>query len=139
MRSRIVANGYNEVVNDLDDMYASTRIFCILRILLTLALTLRWTIRAGDVSTAFLHAALGGLAIYMWPPAEYYTEQNILWKMQKAMYGLRTSPNTWQEQHLVQVLKDLGLQRLVSEPNVYKNALGTLYSSDKRCRFLEDG
>ena len=87
---------------------------------------MRWTIRAGDVSTAFLHAALGGLAVYMWPPAEYYTDHNILWKLHKAMYGLRTSPKAWQE-HLAQVLKDLGLQRLVSEPNVYKNILGTLY------------
>ena len=126
VRSRIVAKGYNEVVNDLDDIYASTLIFCILRILLTLALAMRWTIKAGDVSTVFLHAALGGLAVYMWPPAEYYTHHNILWKLHKAMYGLRTSPKAWQE-HLAQVLKDLGLQRLVSEPNVYKNILGTLY------------
>ena len=42
------------------------------------------------------------------------------------MYGLRTSPKAWQE-HLAQVLKELGLQRLVSEPNVYKNIFGTLY------------
>ena len=62
----------------------------------------------------------------MWPPTEYYTDQNILWKLHKAMHGLRTSPRAWQE-HLAQVLKDLGLQRLVSEPNVYKNILGTLY------------
>ena len=126
VRSRIVAKGYNEVVNDLDDIYASTPIFCILRILLTLALAMKWTIKAGDVSTAFLHAALGGMAVYMWPPAEYYTDTSILWKLHKAMYGLRTSPKAWQE-HLAQVLKDLGLQRLVSEPNVYKNILGTLF------------
>ena len=62
----------------------------------------------------------------MWPPAEYYTDHNILWKLHKAMYGLRTSPKAWQE-HLAQVLKDLELQRLVSEPNVHKNILGTLY------------
>ena len=119
--------GYNEVVNDLDDIYASTPIFCILRILLTLALAMRWTIKAGDVSTAFLHVALGGLTVNMWPPAEqHYTDQNILWKLHKAMYGLRTSPKAWQE-HLAQVLKDLGVQHLVSEPNVYKNILGTIY------------
>ena len=123
VRSRIVTKGYNEVVNDLDDIYASTPIsafyvFC---------LHWHWPCDgAGDVPTAFLHAALGGLAVYMWPPAEYYTDQNILWKLHKAMYGLRTSPEAWQE-HLAQVLKDLGLQRLVSEPNVYKNILGTVY------------
>lgn len=31
-RSRIVAKSYNEVVNDPDDIYASTPIFCILRL-----------------------------------------------------------------------------------------------------------
>ena len=39
VRGRIVPKGYNEVVNDLDDTYVNT-----------------------DVSTAFLRAALGGLA-----------------------------------------------------------------------------
>ena len=38
VRSRIVAQGYNEVVNHLNDIYASTLIFCILRILLKRAL-----------------------------------------------------------------------------------------------------
>ena len=126
VRSRIVAKGYNEVVNDSDNIYISTPIFCILRILITLAVALKWTIRAGDVSAAFLHAALGGSAVYMWPPAEYYTDKNILWKLHKAMHGLRTSPKVWQE-HLTQVSRDLGLQRIASEPNVYKNALGTLF------------
>ena len=62
----------------------------------------------------------------MWAPAEHHNDQNTFWKLHKGMYGLRTSPKAWQE-HLAQVLKDLGLQRLVSEPNVYKNTLGTLY------------
>ena len=78
------------------------------------------------MSTAFLHAVLGALAVYMWPPAGYYTEENILWKPRKAMHGLRKRPKEWQE-HLAEVLKDLGLQRLVSKPNVYKNALGALF------------
>ena len=126
VRSRIVAKGYNEVVHDIDDIYASTPIFCVLRVLLSLSLAMRWTIKAGDVSTAFLHAALGGLAVYMWPPAEYYTDPNILWKLHKAMYGLRSSPKAWQD-HLAQVLQSLGLQRLISEPNVYRNIAGTLF------------
>ena len=49
----------------------------------------------------------------MWPKAEHYIDQNILWKPHKAMYGLQA----------------LGLQRLVSAPNIYKDALGTLLTT----------
>ena len=38
VRARIVAKGYTEDVKDNDDIYASTPIFCVLRLLLTLAL-----------------------------------------------------------------------------------------------------
>jgi hypothetical protein len=56
VRARIVAKGYTEEVSDNDDIYASAPIFCVLRLLLTLALTFNWTVRTGDISTAFLHA-----------------------------------------------------------------------------------
>ena len=59
VRSRIVANGYKEAVADLDDVYMHPHRVCILRTLLTLAaLTLRLTISAGDVSTAFFKQRL---------------------------------------------------------------------------------
>ena len=58
VRSRIVAKGYNEVVSDLDDIYATTPTFCILRILLTLALAMRWTISTWSTwRTSSLHVA----------------------------------------------------------------------------------
>ena len=46
--------------------------------------------------------------------------------MLKAIYGLRTSPKSWQD-FLVDVLKQLGLTRLVSEPNVYRNEQQTVF------------
>ena len=55
VRARIVAKGYTESVNDLDDIYASTPIFCVLRTLLTICLNRGWIARTGDISTAFLH------------------------------------------------------------------------------------
>ena len=36
VRARIVAKGYTESVKDLDDIYAPTPIFCVLRTLLTI-------------------------------------------------------------------------------------------------------
>ena len=39
------------------------------------------------------------------------------------MYGLRSSPSTWKN-HLAQILQDLNMTRLKSEPNVYKTNNG---------------
>ena len=45
VRSRIVAKRYKEEVEDLDDIYASTPLFVILRVLLTVAMARSWRIR----------------------------------------------------------------------------------------------
>ena len=54
--ARIIANWYTEEVKDNDDIYAATPIYCVLRLLLTMSLVNNWKVRAGDISTAFLHA-----------------------------------------------------------------------------------
>ena len=53
VRSRIVGLGYDEVIKDADDVYASTPLFAILRAILCIALVRSWSIRVGDISTAF--------------------------------------------------------------------------------------
>ena len=55
VRARIVATGCAEVINSI---YASTPMFCVLRILLTVALALArsWVAATGDIATAVLHA-----------------------------------------------------------------------------------
>ena len=128
MRCRIVAKGFLETIQDLDNIYASTPIFGILRILLTMALHKQSTVRAGDVSTAFLHAPATD-NLYMWPPPELYPSGHnttTVWKLNKAIYGLRSSPKSWQD-HFAQVLQQLGLTRLTSEPSVYRNSEQTMF------------
>ena len=119
VRARIVAKGYTESVNDLDDIYASAPIFCVLGTLLTICFSRGWIARTGDISTAFLHAAAAAADLYMYPPREFYgPEDNIIWKLLKAIYGLRSSPKAWQN-HLAEVLQQLGLQRSTAEPNIF--------------------
>ena len=55
VRARIVAKGYTEPVTDHDLLFTSTPLFCILRVLLTMALVYNWSVCTGDVSVAFLH------------------------------------------------------------------------------------
>ena len=129
VRCRIVAKGFLETIQDLDTIYASTPIFGILRILLTMAQHNHWTIQAGGVSTAFLHAPAATDNLYMWPPPELYPSGHnttTVWKLNKAIYGLRSSPKSWQD-HFAQVLQQLGLTRLTSEPNVYRNKEQTMF------------
>eukprot|EP00438_Fugacium_kawagutii_P015070 Skav200437 [mRNA] locus=scaffold578:110121:111629:- [translate_table: standard] len=129
VRCRIVAKGFLETIQDLDTIYASTPIFGILRILLAIAQFKQWTVMTGDVSTAFLHAIAATDNLYMWPPAELYAKGHnttTVWKLNKAIYGLRSSPKSWQD-HFANVLQQLGLIRLTSEPNVYRDTQCTIY------------
>ena len=104
IRARIEDKGYTEQIEDADTIYASTPIFCILRILLTLAMAAMIhsvrNIKAGDTSVAFLQslAAISKL-------------------VQKAMRKER--------QNLAQILQDLDKRRLKSEPNVHMKRDGT--------------
>ena len=76
VRARIVAKGFIENVKDNDNIYALTPIFCILRFLLTLALSNNWIVRTGDISTAFLYAKATTTDLYMYPPAEFYNPED---------------------------------------------------------------
>eukprot|EP00435_Cladocopium_sp_Y103_P034718 s2074_g9.t1 len=127
VRARIVAKGYTEEINDNDDIFASTPIFCVLRMLLVLALCNNWFCLTGDISTAFLHAAAAAADLFMYPPAEFYNAfDQIVWRLNKAIYGLRSSPKAWQN-HLAEVMQQFGLRRLVREHNVYATPQGDAY------------
>ena len=127
VRARIVAKGYTEEVKDNDDIYASTPIFCVLRLLLTMSLVNNWKVKAGDISTAFLHAKAATDDLFMFPPTEFYNpEDQVVWKLNKAIYGLRSSPHAWQK-HLAETLQQLGMERLASEPNVFKTTAGNAF------------
>ena len=112
MRARIVAKGFTEPVTDIDNIYASTPIYSVLRLLLTLSLSNNWTVRTGDISVAFLHAAAATDDLHL-----QQSRRNRL-ELNKAIYGLRSSPKAWQT-HLADMLQQLGLQRSTAEPTIY--------------------
>ena len=60
VRCRIVVRGYTQQVDDRDELFASTPSLTTLKLLLTLSSAFGWHIATGDVSTAFLHAAVDG-------------------------------------------------------------------------------
>jgi len=93
----------------------------VLYFLLTIGLAFGWAFYFCDVTTAFLHAWLSeGTKIYVWPPKEFYAAGDILWRLRRAMYGLRTSPAEWQK-HFADTMAELKFVRLQSDANVYVN------------------
>jgi hypothetical protein len=119
VKSRLCARGFTQIIEDADTIFASTPSLITMKTLLNLSLALNWNVTAGDVSTAFLHANCTE-DIYVWPPTEYYPQGNVLWKLKKAMYGLKNSPKLWQD-HFAATMKDLGYSRLKTDPNLYHN------------------
>ena len=79
-----------------------------------------------DVSTAFLHATLWQ-KIFVIPPKEYYPQGGVLWRLKKALYGLKGSPKAWQ-QHLAKTMLDAGFERLKSDPNLYRHKTKKLWA-----------
>ena len=125
VRCRIVGRGYTQQVEDKDETFASTPSLTTLRLLLTLAVAKGWHISVGDISTAFLHALVDG-DFYVIPPLEFYPEGRTLWKLKKALYGLKHSPKLWQ-QHFAAVMKQNGFVRMKSDPNLYVHESKQLY------------
>ena len=118
VRARIVAKGYTEPVTDHDLLFASTPLFCIPRVLLTMARVYNWWVCAGDVSVAFVHSAAISYNLVMRPPHEFYNEENrhIMWRLSKAIYGLRSSPKQRQDHiaHILTVTLELAQQKAMS-------------------------
>ena len=56
--------------------------------------------------------------IYVVPPREFIQDTNIIWCLNKALYGLRTAPKLWQ-QHLGATLAQLHLEQLKSDRCVW--------------------
>jgi len=125
VRSRLVVRGFMQNIEDADDTFASTPTLITLKILLLMSLAKDWSVRTADVSTAFLHATLT-TDVYVKPPAEYYPAGGVLWKLRRALYGLKNSPRLWQD-HFAQVMSDHNFARAKSDANLYVHGSGKLY------------
>ena len=125
LRTRLVVRGYTQEVADKDETFASTPSLTTLRLLLTLAVAKGWSVSTGDISTAFLHANVEG-DFYVIPPLEFYPEGKTLWRLRKALYGLKHSPKLWQS-HFASVMEKNNFRRMKSDPNLYVHNTKQLY------------
>ena len=107
-KARIVICGNFQDVHPDEFTASKTPSYPALRMALSVASHMSWPVECWDVSTAFLYARLfgdrdtdlGGNEIYMRPPKilveTEVVAEGVVWKIKKALYGLRTSPIAWE-------------------------------------------
>ena len=86
-----------------EETCANTPSFPMLRVLVSLASIHGWSVASWDVSTAFLYASLPEeQEVFCRPPNVLIrlglVQPGIVWRLKKALYGLRTSPKAWEEE-----------------------------------------
>ena len=96
-----------------------------LKTLLTLAVARGRRVTLGDILTAFLHALMEG-DVWVLPPVEYYSDGEVVWKLKRALCGLKNAPKLWQ-QHLAATFESQGFRRMKSDPHLYYSALRKVY------------
>ena len=90
-KARVVAKGFSQIPGtDFEETYAPVVRFDSLRLLLALAAQNNWDVVQVDVRSAFLHGKLDR-DIYIEIP-DGFKESNMVYKLQKCIYGLKQSP-----------------------------------------------
>ncbi|CEM31453.1 unnamed protein product [Vitrella brassicaformis CCMP3155] len=115
-KARIVARGFEQDKNQVDDVFAPTPSYHVMRAVLAIANQLDVEIHQMDVNTAFLNAPLDKPVFIECPPG--YGRPGYIVRLRKALYGLKEAPRAWNITLHNQLLH-LGFRRHPKEPCVY--------------------
>nr|QCF41193.1 CcxB [Bipolaris sorokiniana] len=104
--------------NVSDDIYAATGAYRSLRILMALVAAFGLLCHQTDFKNAFTNAEMDEEVYTTCPPG--YNQPGKVWKLRKALYGLRRSPKLWFNE-LASFLKDQGFNHCPDEPCILIN------------------
>ncbi|RVW74918.1 Retrovirus-related Pol polyprotein from transposon TNT 1-94 [Vitis vinifera] len=110
-KARLVAKGFTQSYGiDYQETFAPVAKLNTVRVLLSLAANLDWSLHQLDVKNAFLNGDLEE-EVYMDIPAGLETTSNFnkVCRLRKSLYGLKQSPKAWFERFTKEFeIKDLG-------------------------------
>lgn len=117
-RARLVIKGCEQLKGlDFEEVYSPVVSNVSLRILFAIAASKNLYIMSLDIKTAFLHGELKE-TIYIYPP-QGYEDKGKLFKLKKAIYGLKQAPISWNEKFST-LLKEKNLTPLKSDRCLFK-------------------
>ena len=93
-RSRYTVRGFEQELTGAEDFYAPTPLSCLVKTLLVCAEREGHTVCFGDCTDAFLQSDLLE-EIYVEPPAEAQEPADVVWRLHKALPGLKGGPVAW--------------------------------------------
>ena len=106
VKCRLVGRGYEENAESIrTDSPTCSR--DTLRVLMSIVVGIGWTIQHIDVESAFLQGKQLDREVYIRPPLE--AETNVLWKLNKCLYGLKDAPRMWFVE-LSETLESFGME-----------------------------
>ena len=116
VKGRIVAQQLN--LGEWADTFAATPTSLGQRVLMKIASEKGFVLKLGDISCAFPYAHLPPEEkLYLMPP-ESERKPGKIWKLLRALYGLRRSPQFFQD-HFAAELEKMGFRRLLSDPQLF--------------------
>ena len=92
-KARLVAKGFQENSEVRTD--SPTCLKENLRLVATIAVSKDWKIKSLDIKSAFLQGKDIDREVYLVPPQEIESRPNILWKLNKTIYGLNDASRKW--------------------------------------------
>lgn len=95
-----------------------------IRIVLTLALTHKWTMQQIDVNNAFLTGFLSEEIYMAQPPGFASSDKGLVCKLNRALYGLKQAPRAWYER-LHAALIHFGFQSSKCDPSLFTFTKGS--------------
>lgn len=95
------------------------------RLMLSIAAVRQLAVHHFDVDAAYLHANLDHEVLMRQPPG-FEEENGAVWRLRKAVYGLKQSGRCW-NQCLNEALVKLGFKRSVADPCLYTKGTGNKY------------
>ncbi|KAJ0754701.1 putative RNA-directed DNA polymerase [Helianthus annuus] len=125
-KARLVAKGYVQQPGvDFDEVFAPVARLETVRLLLSFTANEEWELHHLDVKSAFLHGELKE-EVYVVQPEGFVKqgEEHKVYKLSKALYGLRQAPRAWNTK-LNNILLDMKFQRCSQEQAVYRRTIGT--------------
>jgi hypothetical protein len=119
-KARLVAKGFTQEYGlDYEETFAPVVHFNSLRMFLTLAVYSKMNVQQMDVVTAFLYGELEEeIFMKQAPGFEEKTEDGLVCKLKKSLYGLKQSPRQWYKL-LDKFLRDKGYRRSDVDPCIY--------------------
>ncbi len=95
-KSQLVAVGCRQPRNDDEENYSPVAAMATLKTVLAVSCQFGWFIHQMDIDGAFLNGAIS-VEVYVGQPKGYNKGDSNVYRLEKALYGLRGSSRAWHE------------------------------------------